>query len=148
MIATKVQYYKCENLSLWFSHDKQYEKIINLKTLTSSFFSFTTFTHQVKLKQNSWFTPRKKGPITLSRHPPLPPHYTKLCYYFMSQTLKKERTHNEAMHHFYTITPIILLFHESCPKTMGNHTITPTAGGASLKYCGFHKAIDNLRKVC
>ena len=35
------------------------------------------------------------------------------------------------MHHFYTIMPIISLFHESRPEKMVNLTITPTAEGAS-----------------
>ena len=35
------------------------------------------------------------------------------------------------MHHFQVVTPIILLFHESQPEKRVNHSIKPTAGGAS-----------------
>ena len=44
-------------------------------------------------------------------------------------TPRKRSLH--VMHHFYTITPIISLFHESHPEKIVNHSITPTAGGAS-----------------
>ena len=90
----------------------------------------------------------KKGPITPSRQALLLPHHTKLCYCFMNQTLKKERTHHHAMHHFRATPPIILLFHESCRKAMANHAIAPTARGAPLKYYRFPKAIGNLNKLC
>ena len=36
------------------------------------------------------------------------------------------------MYQFYAITPIILLLHESRSNEKANHTITPTAGGASI----------------
>ena len=70
------------------------------------YFSFSKrnySTNCVELKQNSWFTPRKRD---LS------------CHY--------------AMHGFHEITPNILLFLDSCPEERINHVITPTTGGASL----------------
>ena len=39
------------------------------------------------------------------------------------------------MQHFHAITPVIWLFYESRPEKMGNHAITPTAGGASSFEC-------------
>ena len=52
--------------------------------------------HHVKLKRNSRFTSGKR---CLSRH--------------------------HAMHHFHTITSIMLLLHESRPEEKANHAITP-----------------------
>ena len=46
------------------------------------------------------------------------------------------------MHHFYAITPNILLFHESRLDKMANHAITPTPGGAS--YISSYFSLDRI----
>ena len=69
--------------------------------------------HHVKLKQNLRFTPRKKGPLTPSRQAPLSRHHANYIAVSRITPWKKGLSRHHVMHHFRTITPIILLFHES-----------------------------------
>ena len=47
------------------------------------------------------------------------------------QDSPQEKWTYHLMHHFHSIAPIILLFHESRPEKTVNHTITSTAGSTS-----------------
>ena len=91
-----MHYYRYENLSLWFSHNKQYAKNVRFEHLDTFLKLFSSFMHRVKLKRNSWFAPRK-GDLSC--------HLT--------------------MHHFHAITPILLLFDKSRPEKRVNHAIMP-----------------------
>ena len=77
------------------------------------------------------------------RHAPLSRHHTNYVAVWQISSWKMGQSRHHAMHHFPTITPIILLFHESHLEEMANHSITPTPGGAS-----YISSYFNLDSIC
>ena len=78
-----------------FLHGKKYAEMLNFNTLATYFLLFHLSCIMQNLnKQNSRFVPRKRG-----------------------------LSHHHAMHHFHTITPIMLLFQELRPEKKVNHAI-------------------------
>ena len=133
-------------MSLWFSHNKKYAENVTFEHLNSFFLLLSSFMHHVKLKRNSRFTPKKRGPIMPSRHAPLSRHHANsvavLQFCWQIPPWKKGQSRHHVMHHIHAITPIILLFHELCLEKMTSHAITPTAGGAS--YISSYFKLDSI----
>ena len=78
-----------------------------------------------------------------SRHVPLSRHHANSVADWQTSPWKKGQSRRHVMYHFRAITPIILLFHESCLEKMANHAITPTARGAS-----YISSYFNLDSIC
>ena len=108
--------------------------------------------HHAKLKQTKFtIRPKKKGPITPSRHAPLSHYHANYVAISRITPWKKSQSCHQVMHHFQAIPPIILLFHKSRPeqkkkKKMANHTTTPTAKAVSLKCLLLYNHLKNTFK--
>ena len=111
-IALKIHYYRYKNTSLWFSRNKLYAENVSFEHLNT----FLLLFHRscITLNLNEIHDSPQEKEIY---------HVITLCTTFMPSrqfcscltnlALKKGSIMPSRMHHFYAITPIILLFHES-----------------------------------